>query len=169
MPVANPPDAFGRMEDPSIRLAWRISHDPSHWLLVPVFGSAGMDGQLGLGAEKLPRRVRSRSPRTPSPRQNVPNRPPRVKSPAAKSAEESAATPPATHTVKKGPLKITVELEGVFEAQTAQEILVKPEEWTALMVESAVAARRPGPQGRRAPDTGDREARPGHRRPPQRT
>ena len=57
------------------------------------------------------------------------------KGPGTKIAEESAAT----HTIKRGPLKVTVDLEGIFEAQTSQEILVKPEEWTALMVESAVA------------------------------
>ena len=61
------------------------------------------------------------------------------KEPGAKSAEESASTPPATHTIKRGPLKVTVDLEGIFEAQTSQEILVKPEEWTTLMVEDAVA------------------------------
>ena len=87
---------------------------------------------------------------------------------AAKGTEESDTTASATYTVKKGPLKITVDLEGVFEAQTAHEIVVKPEEWNALTVESAVAARRRGPQGRRAADLGDRETRPRHRRPPHR-
>jgi HlyD family secretion protein len=56
-----------------------------------------------------------------------------------KCAEKSEASPPATHTVKKGPLKVTFDLDGVFEAQTAHEILVKPEEWNALTVETSVA------------------------------
>ena len=58
--------------------------------------------------------------------------------PAAKSDEESATPSPTTYTVKKGPLKITVDLDGIFEAQTVHEIIVKPEEWNALVVESAV-------------------------------
>jgi HlyD family secretion protein len=65
----------------------------------------------------------------------------------AKGAAASAATPakpevpapPATHTVKKGPLRITVDLDGIFEAKTAREIIVKPEEWNMLVVESAAA------------------------------
>jgi multidrug efflux pump subunit AcrA (membrane-fusion protein) len=56
---------------------------------------------------------------------------------AAKSAEGPAAA--TFYTVKKRPLRVTVELDGVFAAKTAREILVKPEEWTTLTVESAVA------------------------------
>ena len=69
---------------------------------------------------------------------------------------------------RKGRWKITVDLEGVFEAQTDHEIVVKPDEWNSLVVLSAVAARRPGSQGRRAADVGDRKARPRDRRPPRR-
>ncbi len=58
--------------------------------------------------------------------------------PAAKSGEQPATPSPTTHTVKKGPLKITLDLDGIFESQTAHEIVVKPEEWTALIVESAL-------------------------------
>jgi HlyD family secretion protein len=81
---------------------------------------------------------------------------PKSAEPAAKSAEPAAkktgepatpppaasppaAPPPATHTVKKGPFKITLELSGSFEAEKAHEIFVKPEEWTSLIVDSAVA------------------------------
>ncbi len=39
--------------------------------------------------------------------------------------------------MKKSPLKVTVDLDGVFEAQTAHEISIKPEEWSMLTVESA--------------------------------
>jgi multidrug resistance efflux pump len=55
---------------------------------------------------------------------------------AAKRDEEGAGS--TTYTVKKSPLRVTVDLDGVFEAQTAREITVKPEEWTILTVESAV-------------------------------
>jgi multidrug efflux pump subunit AcrA (membrane-fusion protein) len=56
---------------------------------------------------------------------------------AAKAGEKCKDSAPATHTVKRGPLKITITLDGVFEAQTAREIFVKPEEWTMLTVEEA--------------------------------
>lgn len=56
---------------------------------------------------------------------------------AAKNAETSSA--PATHTVKRGPLKISLDLEGTFEAKTAREIFVKLDEWNSLSVETAVA------------------------------
>jgi len=47
----------------------------------------------------------------------------------AKQAAEAAKPAPATQTIKKGPLKITLELDGVFEAEAAQEITVRPNEW----------------------------------------
>ncbi len=65
----------------------------------------------------------------------TPQQPAKAGQPAAKGHE---ATPP-THTVKKGPFRVTVDLEGTFEAQTAREIAVRPDEWTALVVETAVA------------------------------
>lgn len=69
-----------------------------------------------------------------------------AKSEPAKSdpakAEPTAAKPeiPASHTVKKGPLKITVDLDGVFEARSAGEIVVRLDEYLpapALLVLSA--------------------------------
>ena len=59
------------------------------------------------------------------------------KTTAKKSAAESAS--PTVYTVKKAPLRVNVELDGVFAAKTAREILIKPEEWTNLIVETAVA------------------------------
>lgn len=47
---------------------------------------------------------------------------------------------PATHTVKKGPLKITVDLDGVFAARSVSEIVVRLDEYVpapALVVVSA--------------------------------
>ena len=61
-----------------------------------------------------------------------------------KKPAEPAKPAPAAQTVKKGPLKITVELDGAFEAQSAREIVVKPEEWSALTVLSARRRTAPG-------------------------
>lgn len=70
--------------------------------------------------------------------------------PEKPAAKPDAATPadapakpeaPATHTVAKGLLKVTVELDGTFETQTVGEIVVRPEEWapgSPLTVVSAV-------------------------------
>jgi multidrug resistance efflux pump len=60
------------------------------------------------------------------------------KADAAQEAKKPAAPKPATHTVQKGPLKIEVSLEGVFEAQQMSEISLEPEAWTTLSVVSAV-------------------------------
>lgn len=45
---------------------------------------------------------------------------------------------PATHTVEKGPMKITVELSGVFEAQAMHEMVLRLEQWSELRVLDAV-------------------------------
>lgn len=51
-----------------------------------------------------------------------------------KKPEEAKKAAPATHTVKKTLVKTTIELDGVLEAEKAEEVAVKPEEWTALSV-----------------------------------
>jgi HlyD family secretion protein len=43
-----------------------------------------------------------------------------------------------TYTVKTAPLRITLDLDGVFESQKMHEVLVKPEEWAGLTVLEAV-------------------------------
>lgn len=54
--------------------------------------------------------------------------------PADAAKKDEAAKPvPATVTVKKGLLKITLELDGVFEAEAAHEIAVALDEWTSLV------------------------------------
>jgi HlyD family secretion protein len=58
---------------------------------------------------------------------------------AEKKAEKPAAAAPAAHTVAKVPLKITAELDGVIEGETAREIILSPEEWPSLTVQSAAA------------------------------
>jgi multidrug efflux pump subunit AcrA (membrane-fusion protein) len=62
---------------------------------------------------------------------------------AAAKPEAAAAKPEAQspHVVKPGLLKVTVELDGVFEAQSTGEIVVRLDEWippTGLTVASAV-------------------------------
>ena len=54
--------------------------------------------------------------------------------PAKKADEAKKPTPPATQKVKKGLIKITLELDGVLEAENAQEIAVRPDEWSSLTV-----------------------------------
>ncbi len=53
----------------------------------------------------------------------------------AKPADEAK---PATEKVKKGPFRIDVKLEGVFEAQNMIELCIRPEEWSGLSVLKAV-------------------------------
>ncbi len=54
------------------------------------------------------------------------------------AAAEGEAPPPAkteapaTHTVEKGPILIEVKLDGIFEAQSMTEIVVRLEEWSTL-------------------------------------
>lgn len=49
-----------------------------------------------------------------------------------------AAPKPATHTVKKGPLKIEVTLSGAFEPQKMSEIALELKAWSTLSVVTAV-------------------------------
>ncbi len=94
------------------------------------------------------RGTRSRTPRATSRPQNPTSRPLRTTSRPLKTTSgrarndkrdaKSESAGSTTYTVKKGPFRVTVDLEGVFEAQTAREIVVKPEEWTGLTVEIAV-------------------------------
>ena len=53
-------------------------------------------------------------------------------------AAAQEAKPPETHTVAAGPLKITVSLDGVFEAEQMTEVILRPEEWSGLVVDKAV-------------------------------
>jgi multidrug resistance efflux pump len=54
------------------------------------------------------------------------------------AAEKEAAAKPATQKLKRGPFRIEVALDGVFEAQNQAELFVRPQEWTALSVLKAV-------------------------------
>ena len=57
---------------------------------------------------------------------------------AAKDAEEASSAKPATCTVKKGPFKIEVSLDGHFEARQMTEMIVRTKAWTGLEVVKAV-------------------------------
>ena len=54
------------------------------------------------------------------------------------AAEKEAAAKPATHKVKKGPFRVEVDLDGIFEAQNQSELFVRPQEWAGLSVLKAV-------------------------------
>jgi len=58
---------------------------------------------------------------------------------AEKKKETSEEKKPevATHEVKKGPMKIELALDGVFEASVMEEIYVRPKSWSTLQVLSA--------------------------------
>ncbi len=45
---------------------------------------------------------------------------------------------PETHTVERGPFKVEVTVEGVFEAVETHEVALRPEVWSTLKVEKAV-------------------------------
>jgi multidrug resistance efflux pump len=58
---------------------------------------------------------------------------------AEKNKKEEKAAPPATETVKRGPIRIAVELDGVFEGGQVEEISITPKEWNMLIVQQAAA------------------------------
>ncbi len=53
-------------------------------------------------------------------------------------AKTDAAPKPPTEKVKKGPFRIEVKLDGVFEARNTTELCLRPEEWSGLTVLKAV-------------------------------
>ena len=54
------------------------------------------------------------------------------------AAEKEAAAKPPTQKIKKGPFRIEVALDGIFEAQNQAELFVRPQEWAVLTVLKAV-------------------------------
>ena len=66
------------------------------------------------------------------------------------AAKETAAKP-STLKLKKGPFRIEVALDGVFEAQNQAELFIRPQEWVAVSPCSRRSnmarcqAGRPGP------------------------
>ena len=57
---------------------------------------------------------------------------------AKKEADKDSDSKPAKEKVKKGAFRISLELEGVFEAQNMSELLVRVQEWNGLTVLKAV-------------------------------
>ncbi|MCC6127573.1 MAG: HlyD family efflux transporter periplasmic adaptor subunit [Pirellulales bacterium] len=58
--------------------------------------------------------------------------------PEAKEAKPAPPAPPS-HTVKREPFKIQVDLDGVFEAPAMAEIVLRPKEWQGLTVLESAA------------------------------
>jgi multidrug resistance efflux pump len=56
----------------------------------------------------------------------------------AAAAKEKPKEPGATHTVARGPLRLDVELDGVFISGQTAEIVLRPELWADLTVQKAV-------------------------------
>ncbi len=62
-----------------------------------------------------------------------------AKEDAAKKEEpKPEAAEPASHVVKKEPLKVEVALDGIFESDAMTPIIVKPKAWSSLIVLKAV-------------------------------
>ncbi len=57
----------------------------------------------------------------------------------ADDTDAEAKSPPKTHSVERGPFKVEVTVDGVFEAIKTHEIALRPEVWSTLKVEKAVA------------------------------
>ena len=53
------------------------------------------------------------------------------------SASEKPAAEKKTHTVERGPFRVEVEVDGVFEAVDMHEVRLQPEVWSTLKVEQA--------------------------------
>jgi HlyD family secretion protein len=66
------------------------------------------------------------------------DRPATARADEAAKKDDAKKDVPATQTIKKGLLKITVELDAVFEGAETREVMLRPEEWTALTVLRAV-------------------------------
>lgn len=71
--------------------------------------------------------------------EKAPKPAPEKKEPAKDAASETKAAAPAAHTVKRGPFKVEVELDGVFEAARMTPLTVAPLEWAELTVVESVS------------------------------
>ncbi|NOY00517.1 MAG: biotin/lipoyl-binding protein, partial [Verrucomicrobia bacterium] len=64
--------------------------------------------------------------------------PDKTKPAAKKSSPTPPKSAPTTHTLKKGPLEIKVELSGIFDAVKSTPISLAPKRWSAMSVITAV-------------------------------
>lgn len=69
----------------------------------------------------------------------APTKPPASNAPAGATPAPGTGPAANVHTIKKSPIKITVDLDGFFESRKMREIAVKPEEWAGLRVDEAVS------------------------------
>lgn len=91
-------------------------------------------------------------PRAPAadegaPKSNAPAAKPEVAPKPEAAAKADAAPKPdaaTTHTVKKGLMKVALDLDGIFEAQASSEILIRPEEWSSTSGLAVVSAIKHG-------------------------
>ena len=58
---------------------------------------------------------------------------------AGEDKQDSGSKKPESHTVELGPLKVDVELDGLFVASDSSEVVLRPEEWSRFEVVEAVA------------------------------
>ena len=58
--------------------------------------------------------------------------------PGAGKADASKKAKPPTHTIRKEPFKIVVKLPGVFEAEKAVEVALRPKTWSQFKVTWAI-------------------------------
>ena len=64
---------------------------------------------------------------------------PDAKAEADKKSEPKKAPKPPTYTVAREPLKVELSLKGMFEAETATPVSLRPKQWRELTVVEAVA------------------------------
>jgi multidrug efflux pump subunit AcrA (membrane-fusion protein) len=69
---------------------------------------------------------------------------PEKAAPAKPEAASASAETPATHTVQRKPLKVTVDLDGVFEARSASEIALKFDEYMPAPALTVISAAKHG-------------------------
>lgn len=58
---------------------------------------------------------------------------------ASVAVADDEAKPPETHTVAPGPFQLQVDLSGVFESEQMSEVILRPDVYSGLVVEKAVA------------------------------
>ncbi len=93
------------------------------------------------GAKPAPKN-KAPSPAGDKAKKAAPAKASKAKSGAGKTpvdSDKAQAKAPKTHTLKKGPFEIKVELSGIFGAVKATPIRLAPEEWSTLSVLHAVA------------------------------
>jgi multidrug efflux pump subunit AcrA (membrane-fusion protein) len=88
--------------------------------------------------KKNVKKAKKKSAAKPAPAQPTKKPAPSEKKPSAETVQKPAAKPakptPSTYTVKKDVVKVQVVIDGAFEAEESAELVLRPEEWSALKV-----------------------------------